>query len=170
MTAPSQGPKKKGRKPHGPPFVQLHWYLLDSNAWKALSYVGRAAFIELARLYNGHNTGQLALSARTLAERLGCSKATAARALNELEEKGFVGVQKLGTFRRRDRLATEYFLTLYRNDVNYDLPTKAFMRWQRYGLKSAKHSLTGETEQSKLGSTVSPMKPSQPLESKFRSH
>jgi DNA-binding MarR family transcriptional regulator len=170
MTAPFRTSKKRGRKPHGPRFVQLHWYLLDSEAWKALSFGARAAFVEVARLYNGHNNGQLALSARTLAERLGCSKATAARALNELEEKGFVGVQRLGTFRRRDRLATEYFLTLYRNDVNYDPPTKAFMRWHRHGLKSAKHGLASETEERKSPSTVSSMKPSQPFEPKFRSH
>jgi hypothetical protein len=150
--------------------VQLPWYLLDSKGWQALPCVARAAFVELARLYNGHNNGQLALAARTLAIRLGCSKATAARALNELEDKGFVGVQKVGTFHRRDRLATEYFLTLYRNDVNHALPTKAFMRWQAHGIKSAKHGLPDETQERKLPLTVSPMKPSQPVESRFRSH
>jgi len=68
--------------------VQLPWYLIDSVAWRSLSFVARSAFIEVARLYNGSNNGRLGLAARTLADRLGCSKATAARALNELEETG----------------------------------------------------------------------------------
>jgi hypothetical protein len=103
--------------------------MLDSPAWRALSPVAVKALIELMRLYNGHNNGQLAMAAATLADRLGCSKSHAGRALNELEEKRFIGVQKVGTFKRRDRLASEYFLTQFRNDVSSDLPTKEFMRW-----------------------------------------
>ena len=117
-----------GRSRHGPPFVKLPWYLIDSPAWRALSFVGRAAFVEVARLYNGSNNGSLALSTRVLAERLGCSQTSATRALNELDVMGFIGVQKLGTFSRKRR-ATEYFLTLYKNDVNNDLPTNAFRYW-----------------------------------------
>jgi hypothetical protein len=118
---------KKGRSKTGPPFVSVPLYMLESPAWRALSAVGRAAWLEVARLYKGHNNGQLGLSARDLGERLNCSKATAARALNELEVKGFVGVQKVGRYGQKD--ASEYFLTLYRNDVNFDLPSKAFTRW-----------------------------------------
>lgn len=121
---------KKGRRRKQPPFVMLPWYLIDCPAWRSLSFSARAAFIELARRYNGWNNGQLVLAASTLAERLGCSKATAARALNELEVTRFIGVQKVGIFRRKDRLASEYFLTLYKNDATGDLSTKAFMRWQ----------------------------------------
>jgi DNA-binding transcriptional MocR family regulator len=122
--------KRKGRSRKRQPFVMLPWYLIDCPAWRSLSFVAQAAFIRLARLYRGWNNGQLALAASTLAEALDCSKATAARSLNELEEKGFIGVQKVGTFRRRDRLASEYFLTLYPNDVTFERSTKAFMRWQ----------------------------------------
>jgi hypothetical protein len=71
----------------GPPFVQLHWYLLDSAAWKSLSTAARAAYIELARLYNGTNNGTLALSLRVLAQRLrwlqGHGRAGAKRARGE---------------------------------------------------------------------------------------
>jgi hypothetical protein len=118
---------RTGRSRHGPPFVSVPLYMLECPAWRALSSVGKVAWIEVARLYKGHNNGQLGLSARTLGERINCSKATAARALNELEVKGFIGVQKVGRYGQKD--ASEYFLTLYRNDVNCDPPTKAFMRW-----------------------------------------
>src|SRR5262249_51443936 len=110
-------------------FAALPYYLLDCPTWKALSFPAKAAFIQLLRLYNGRNNGQLGMAASKLAERLDCSKATAARALTELEEKGFIGVEKIGTFRRKDRFASEYFLTMHRNDVSGELPTKKFMRW-----------------------------------------
>ncbi len=118
------------RKANGPPFAQLYRYMLNTGAWKSLSLAARAAMIELHQCYNGVNNGRIAMSVRLLAERLGCSKDTAARALNELEEKGFVEVVKVGTFRRHDRLATEYCLAEYRNDVTGALPTKKFMDWK----------------------------------------
>ena len=120
---------KTGRSKFGPPYVALRLYMLDSPAWRALSPMAAKALIELMRLYKGYNNGQLAMAAATLADRLGCSKSHAGRALNELEEKRFIGVQKVGTFRRRDRLASEYFLTEFRNDVSFAPPAKEFMRW-----------------------------------------
>jgi hypothetical protein len=62
-----------------------------------------------------------------LAERLRCGKTTASRALEELEQKGFIGVQKVGVFGRP--MGTEYYVTMHRNDVNFELPSNAFMRW-----------------------------------------
>jgi hypothetical protein len=82
------------------------------------------------KLYNGTNNGQIAMAGSILADRLNYSKSHAARALTELEDKGFIGVQKVGTFKRRDRLASEYFLTQFRNDVSLALPTNEFMRWR----------------------------------------
>ena len=67
------------------------------------------------------------MAVRTLGERLRCGKTTASRALEELELKGFIGVQKMGVFGRP--LGTEYYVTMHRNDVNLDLASKAFMRW-----------------------------------------
>jgi hypothetical protein len=120
---------KTGRSKVGPPYVALRHWMLDTPAWRALSPTAVKALIELMRLYKGYNNGQLGMAAATLADRLGCSKSHAARALNELEEKGFIGVQKVGTFKRRDRLASEYVLTEFRNDVSGALPTKEFTRW-----------------------------------------
>ena len=104
--------------------------MLDCRAWRALSLPARAAFIELARIYNGRNNGTIAMSARALAERLRLSKDTAARALTELETKGFVERVKPGSFNWKQRHATEFGLTLYRCDVTQSIPSKAFMRWE----------------------------------------
>src|SRR4051794_16141018 len=109
--------RKRGRKINGPPFVQLHYYLLDCEAWHRLSLCARAAYIEVARLYNGTNNGRLAMSVRRLAALIPCATDTASRALTELELAKFLDVTKTGSFRRRERHSSEYRLTAYRCDV-----------------------------------------------------
>ncbi len=94
-------------------FVALPHWMLRSPAWRSLSPVARCVFIELAAIYNGSNNGFLALSARNAAERVGCSKNTAGRAIAELVCAGFVEVAQRGHFDRKTRHAAEYRLTLY---------------------------------------------------------
>ena len=73
---------KKGRsKGQHSFFVALELFLMKTPAWTSLSLAARAAYLEVASLYNQSNNGQLALSARQLAERLPISKATENRAL-----------------------------------------------------------------------------------------
>jgi hypothetical protein len=103
-------------------------YILASLAWRSLSLPARCTLIELLRIYNGTNNGQLGMAVRYLAERLNCSKDTASRALNELEEKGFIRTQKVGVFGRP--MGSEYNVTMRRNDVNSDPPSNEFMRWK----------------------------------------
>jgi hypothetical protein len=109
-------------------FVQLHNYVLESAAWRSLTLPARCALVEILRVYNGANNGQLGMAVRYLAERLRCGKTTASRALEELEQKGFIGVQKVGVFGRP--MGSEYYVTLYRNDVNFEPPSKPFMKWR----------------------------------------
>ena len=51
-------------------FVALELFILHSEAWGSLSLAARQAYIEIAALYDQTNNGNLALSARQLAERL----------------------------------------------------------------------------------------------------
>jgi hypothetical protein len=122
--------RRRHRPAKSPPFVMLPHYMLDNAAWKSLSLAARAALVELHRLYNGTNNGRLAMPARDLAARLGCSKTHAARVLIELEETGFIRPEKIGTFKQHGRIATEYALTLELNNVTGEPPTKAFMKWR----------------------------------------
>jgi hypothetical protein len=109
----------------------LHWHLLDSQGWHQLSPHARLAYLELARLYNGENNGRISLSARRLACQMPCDKATASRALRELEDAGFIETMRVGTFTRKDRLASEYRLCIYTCDVTGDLPNRQWngLRW-----------------------------------------
>jgi hypothetical protein len=150
--------RRRRKQAKSPPFVMLPHYMLDSAAWRSLSLAARSALIELHRLYNGTNNGRLAMPARELAERLGCSKTHAARILNELEEMGFTVPEKIGTFKQHGRVATEYALTLELNNVTGEPPTKAFMKWRAPRSHrrdtmvpfSGGHGPTGGTQATKL--------------------
>jgi hypothetical protein len=126
--------RKTGRKTIGPAFVQLYYYLLDSEAWHQLTFTARAAYIEMARLYNGVNNGTLAMGARRLAKQLPCTPNTAARVLHELDDAGFIEPTKFGSFGRKgkERRATEYRLTCYRCDVTGEIASKRFNPKKRH--------------------------------------
>jgi hypothetical protein len=121
--------KRRGRKAKAPAFIMLQKWMLDTEAWRALSLPARGAIIELLHIYNGVNNGNLGMSVRRLAERLGCSKATASRVLIELEDVGFIDTVHLGSFTRKQRRASEYRLTWLRCDLTGKLPSKRFMQY-----------------------------------------
>ena len=114
-------------------FVQLFHWMLDSPAWKDLTAVERAIYLELNKRYTGSNNGKIGYSARQAADELRISKGTAARALRSLQAHGFIVVEKLGAFHLKIRHASEYRLTVYESNIaaNYadTLATKEFMRW-----------------------------------------
>ena len=95
----------------------------------SLSPAARCAYIELKFIYNGVNNGTIGLSARRLGERIHVSKNTAARALQELRDKGVIERATPGGFHRKVRHATEWRLSEERCDRSNQPPTKAFMRW-----------------------------------------
>jgi hypothetical protein len=123
---------RTGRTRHTARFVMLEHYLLNSPAWRSLSLAARLAFIEMARLFVPGRNGRLAMSARMLAETLPISRATAARALQDLTARGFIEAVKLGGFNMKagEGRATEWRLTLHKCDVTGEKATRAFMRWQ----------------------------------------
>ena len=110
-------------------FVALPHYMLRSAAWRSLSPVARSVFIELAAIYNGGNNGRLALSVRDAADRMGCSKTTAARAFGELTQTGFIDLCSRGHFDRKTPHAAEYRLTMHPCDRSSERASKRFMSW-----------------------------------------
>jgi hypothetical protein len=128
----ANGQTVRRRKSNRSPFVMLPKWMLASAAWRSLSGEAVAAYIELARRYNGSNNGTLHLSAREFAALRGSCKDTAARALRELIEKGFIEIVQASGFSVKDRKrqATEYRLTPFYCDVTRQPASKAFMKWQ----------------------------------------
>ena len=115
-----------GRSTNVPRFVMLHHYVIDSPAYRSLSCTARSLLIEVWRRYNGSNNGHISFSSREAAERTGVSKNTAAKALRELEDRGFLKARQRGSFHLKIRHATEWTLT--GEDLNGQPATKDFMR------------------------------------------
>ncbi len=104
-----------------------NWQLL-CPAWKALSMTARCLEMELKALHNGDNNGDLFLSVREAAKRLGVAHNTANKAFKELEEKGFIKPNEKGSFTYKLRHATSWVLTEF--EYHGQLATKDFMRWR----------------------------------------
>lgn len=118
---------KTGRSKGDPRHVRLYHWMMKSEAWRSLDCRARCALIELYALYNGSNNGELFLSVRELANRLGCGKATAHNALKTLEDRGLIRAKERGGFNVKHRHATTWILNEF--PCADRLPSKEFMRW-----------------------------------------
>src|SRR4051794_40359891 len=105
----------------------LFHYLQDSQAWKSLGAIPRAVYLDMAKRYNGSNNGRIGYSIRCAVDELSIGNATAKRALDGLQDHGFIVAIKRGHFSVKVRLASEWRLTQYA--FNNDLATKDFMSW-----------------------------------------
>lgn len=121
--------RKQSRHNGGPPFVQLFFSMMDKPAFRILSPEAKAAYLLFKRRYNGRNNGSIGVSARDMGEWLCKSKSTGARAIRELEEKGFVVCSRASAFSLKTKLAAEYRLTEYRCDLTNNLPTRDYEHW-----------------------------------------
>jgi hypothetical protein len=155
----------KHQKKSGPPrHVRLYHWMLQTEAWKDLGAAARAIYVELERRYNGSNNGLIHYSAREAARDVKISKGTAARALIELQEHGFIIVEKRGAFHCKVRHASEYRLTIYDSNVEgipfaEKFASKDFMRWPEIqnsvplvrptGLVVRPYGISGDTVSSK---------------------
>ena len=125
MTSPRTRRSKRTQRSVSP-FAMLHWYVLDSQGWHDLTLMARCSYLELSRRYDGANNGTIGMSARDLASRLNRSPSHAAKSLRELEDAGFITITKQGTFKRKNRLASEYRLNAFISDLDSDPPDR---RW-----------------------------------------
>ena len=120
---------KKGRSKSGPPFVQLHHYMLDCPAWASLSANDRAVYTAICRYYNGANNGRIGMGVRKAAAMAGINKDTVGRCFKALLDRGFIECSTPGGFNSNAARATEWRLTVYRCDRSNEPATKAFMKW-----------------------------------------
>ena len=89
---------KRGRSIRTDKYVRIFHRMLKTPAWRSLDCVARAAYIELSMRYNGRNNGEIRFSLREMGEKLDVSKATAMRAMNRLQDRGFIVKTKAGAF------------------------------------------------------------------------
>ena len=127
--------KRNRSKEHVRRYVALDFQMLRSEAWRSLDCVARAAYLAIKSRYAGANNGRIPYSLLELARELNVSKATALRAVRELQEKGFVTIAKRGGFNvkvreKGVRAATEWRLTEHSCNATGRLPTNEFLTWR----------------------------------------
>jgi hypothetical protein len=141
---------RTGRSKKAARHVRLYHWMMATPAWKSLSGNQRTLYVEVAARYDGSNNGRIPYSVREAAQALHIGKATAARDLSVLEERGFVVVMVRGAFNVKLKLATEWRLTEFNCDVTGALPTKEFAKWSlknsEHGLTTDRHGTYSETE------------------------
>jgi hypothetical protein len=121
-----RGIDAKGHSKHDERFVPVPYSMAKSDAWRSLSGAAVKVYVELRRRFIGHNNGHIAMGIGEAARLLRLGKATVARALDELERKGFIVKVRPGQwFGRR---ATEWAVT--DRSLNGHYPTNAWRQWK----------------------------------------
>jgi DNA-binding IclR family transcriptional regulator len=115
------------------PFIALERYIKASAAWQSLSIPARCAYLEFLDIYDGNNNGRIAMSASSLAAKLPIGRATASRAISELEDRGFIEAVRRGGFNVKHglRRATEWRLTRFHCQATGTPASRNFMRWHQ---------------------------------------
>jgi DNA-binding transcriptional MocR family regulator len=119
------------KKDKGPRHVRICHYMMATPAWKSLGPIPRAIYLDMASRYAGFgsNNGRIAYSVRDAADELTIGKSTADRAIDALQDRGFIVAMRKGAFSLKKRNATEWRLTEFASDVSKELATKDFMHW-----------------------------------------
>ena len=125
-------------KGYKPKWVQILFWEMELPAYRLMSAFGRALLVEFRRKFNGSNNGEIAMAVREAARLLSCHKDTAAKALRELEDKGWIRPRKKGSFHmkseaggRKFRAATTWRITNKPVSLGVDIPdTKEYIKWR----------------------------------------
>lgn len=112
---------------NGEPFIGLFRHMTRSPAWRRLSPNAKALLLQVWERHNGANNGQISYSVREAEEEIGMKKNTAARALQECVDKGFLKVRRQSSFNLKTKEAREWEITAERCDGR--VASKDFMRW-----------------------------------------
>ncbi|WP_277019457.1 hypothetical protein [Paracoccus hibiscisoli] len=112
-------------------FVPLLHQTMDCAAWWALTPFAKALYPYVRRRvsFGGENNGKISCSVREAAAYLGTSIATAAKALRELQAKGFIVAVTIGRLGvSGEGKATTWRLTEMGTPANR-MPTKEYLSW-----------------------------------------
>lgn len=95
-------PRRPGSRDRGrskkPQYAPIPYELLESPAWRSLSPAAVKVWCELRTRFKRFNNDRLQLPLSYASKRLRLGRTTVARALAELEEKGFIEKLRQGEF------------------------------------------------------------------------
>ena len=108
------------------PHARIYTEWTSLPAWRALSFGARSLLVDILAHYRpAVGRGRIALSAREAGARLGVSKASGARFINELELNGWIDCAVVSKFGRGGKPGV-YRLAMYLDEETRDAATFAF--------------------------------------------
>jgi hypothetical protein len=119
---PAKAPKAKKERA-----VELTESLFECGLFRSLTPAERCVLTEMMMRSKKVGNGRLAFSERDAADRCNISRETARKAFVELTERGFIICVKKGSFDRKNRIASEWRLTMYRCDATGEPATNEFL-------------------------------------------
>lgn len=121
--------RRRHKKSDGPgeeQYFVMPYPMANSEAWRSLSGGAVKVWIELRTRFFGGNNGKLALSYEEAARLLTLSKSTVKRAVDELQEKGFIVCMREGQWYGRQ--ATEWATT--DKGIDGKAATRKWRQWK----------------------------------------
>ncbi|MDC1118258.1 hypothetical protein OAT77_04690 [Alphaproteobacteria bacterium] len=94
-------------------YLLLPYAMIKHPSFKALSASAVRVLIEMSLGFHGHNNGHIVLSTRQAEKCLRSGKAKAARALDQLQEYGFIVCHFKGSFHLKTKQASEWEITFH---------------------------------------------------------
>jgi DNA-binding transcriptional MocR family regulator len=121
-----------------PPHARIYRSWLDLPAWRTLSTFSKCLLTEMLARYRPWEPNQFEVSDRTASQLIGCSRNTARIALEELEDRGWIKVIRVGKITGpRTARASVYALTYYPIS-NCEPALKTFLHWQPHPVQQLK--------------------------------
>jgi len=134
--------RKKQKRGNGT-FVQLHNWVLNSEAWTTMKPGPRALYVEIKRRFNGSNNGRIFLSHRDAAKALCIGRDTVASYYRELTERGFLTITR-GHHLGPEGIGQSALYALTEEPLNGSPATKEFVLWKKQKpRRKNRHSMAG---------------------------
>jgi hypothetical protein len=116
--------------PRDRPHARIYREWMDLPAWTTLMPVAQSLIVNLLTRYRPQEPNRFELSDRTVAKLVSCSRNTARKALDDLEDRGWMKVVRVGSFiGPKARRASAYALTAFPLEIGMP-PQKDFLHWK----------------------------------------
>jgi hypothetical protein len=112
-------------------FVPLERRILETEAWQCLSPSACKVYIALFSEFKGENNGRICFSIDMGCRNCGLSRTTVAKALLELQKKGFISCVQKGSFDYKIPHASEWRLTHLPSRKPLTGSTNEFFKWKK---------------------------------------
>ena len=115
--------------------VRLYWDMIDSMAWRALSWVERGLYVAMRRKLKGTNNGNIEATLATLKHAGITSPATLSKGLKSLQAVGLIAKTRQGGIAYGSKVCSLYRFTDEQTFEHPKLGVKACKvtnDWQRF--------------------------------------